>query len=126
MNWSFKAWIGGNKLPSRDEVVISALIDKYLKLDVKKLILPILNKNIFQEDSNEYIFEDEKRNISILIGDGYITISNHDFYYNKNFNINFTDKLKKKIRIKIEEERQELKKVLFKNEVDLLQKIKDL
>lgn len=117
MNWSFKAWIGGNKLPSRDEVVISALIDKYLKLDVKKLISPI---------SNEYIFEDDERKIAILIGDGNIHISNHDFHYTKNFNINFTDKLKKKIRIKIEEERQELKKVLFKNEVDLLQKIKDL
>ena len=119
MKWeTFNKWItGGNKLPSRDEVVITSLINKYLKQEVKKLVSPI---------SDEFFLIDELNQIYICISDNHIKITNHVFHYNKSFNINFTDGLKDKIKNQIEIERQELKKEIFKNEIDLLQSINSL
>jgi len=118
MDWKIPKWLMIKKtLPSREEVIITSLVNKYLNQEVKKLISPI---------SNEYFLINEINQIYICIGDEKIQISNHEFHYSKNFYLDFTSNLKKKIRTEIEKERQQLKKELFKNEIDLLQKINEL
>ncbi|MDO6760642.1 hypothetical protein Q4566_10565 [Tamlana sp. 2_MG-2023] len=84
---------------------------------IKKLISPI---------SDEYYLLDEKNQVSICIADDEIILANHIYLYKKTFNLAFTSDLKKIIKKQMESEMQELKKTLFKNEIDLLDKILDL
>ncbi|WP_461533087.1 hypothetical protein [Sinomicrobium sp.] len=81
---------------------------------VKKLISPI---------SDEYFLIDDVNEIYICIGNGNFSLSNHKFLYEKIFNLSFTEELKKKVRHNMEIEMQTLKKSLFKNETDLLDKV---
>ncbi len=84
---------------------------------IKKLVSPI---------SEDYFLLDEKNQVAICIADGEITFSNHVYMYKNTFNLSFTDGLKKKIKQQMEKEMQELKAQLFRNEVNLLDKINGL
>ncbi|AUS05661.1 hypothetical protein [Pseudotamlana carrageenivorans] len=84
---------------------------------IKKLISPI---------SDEYYLLDEKNQVSICIADDEIILANHIYLYKKAFNLAFTSDLKKIIKKQMEKEMQDLKKTLFKNEINLLDKILNL
>src|SRR5690606_16932191 len=98
-----------------DAKYVMDIIHKYAEKDTaKKLISPI---------SDEYFIIDEENQIFICIEDDKVTISNHTFLYKKFFNLSVTTEFKKAVRESIEREMQELKKSLFKNETELLQKV---
>lgn len=84
---------------------------------IKKLISPL---------SDEYYLLDEKNQVSICIADDEIILANHIYLYKKAFNLAFTSDLKKIIKRQMEKEMQDLKKTLFKNEINLLDKILNL
>ncbi len=103
---------------AEDAQLIIDIVNNYASnSSIKKMISPI---------SDEYFLLDKKNRISICIGDSVVTFSNHVYLYKKSFNLSFTDSLKKTIKLKMEEEMQILKKSLFKNEINLLDKINGL
>lgn len=73
--------------------------------------------------TDEYFLIDTKREIYACIENGQVRISNHDYNMVSKTSIRFTDKLKGTIRAVLEVERQLLKKELFKNKIDLIDKI---
>lgn len=100
---------------TEDEKYIKDIIQYFSENDnVKKLISPI---------SEEYFLIDDENQIYICIGNGNFSLSNHKFLYEKVFNLSFTEELKKQVRHNMEIEMQTLKKSLFKNETDLLDKV---
>ncbi|RNL83396.1 hypothetical protein ED312_15070 [Sinomicrobium pectinilyticum] len=100
---------------TEDEKYIKEIIQYFSENDnVKKLISPI---------SEEYFLIDDENQIYICIGNGNFSLSNHKFLYEKVFNLSFTEELKKQVRHNMEIEMQALKKSLFKNETDLLDKV---
>lgn len=100
---------------TEDAQHIIDIVEEYSnKKDIKKLISPI---------SDEYFLIDSENEISICIGDEHVTLSNHVFLYKKDFNLDFTDKLKKTVKENIEEEMQLLKESLFNNETNLLSNV---
>lgn len=99
----------------KDERYVESVITRYLETDVKKLMSP----------QGEYLIIDEANEVYISFMAETMTISNHDFLYRKTFSYYFSRRLEKKIRDSIKKDREELRKELFKNEIDLLQKIKD-
>lgn len=102
----------------QDLQLIQQIVEKFLlNPSVKKLISPL---------SGEYLLIDEEHSISVCISGGNIKLANHAFVLVKSVHIGFTEKLQKLIRQQIEKERQELKKQLFKNEINLLEKINSL
>ena len=103
---------------TEDAQYIQDIVTLYSETEgIQKLSSPI---------SDEYFLIDNENEISICIGDGEVTFSNHVFLYKKLFNMSFTDRLKKLVKQQLEQEMQQLKKSLFKNETDLLSKVYDL
>lgn len=105
------------KIAEDAQLIIDTVNNYASNSSIKKMISPI---------SDEYFLLDKKNRISICIGDSVVTFSNHVYLYKKSFNLSFTDTLKKTIKLKMEEEMQILKKSLFKNEINLLDKINGL
>jgi len=111
-------WTLNKKKINDDELIINDIVDKCLnRVDVERLISPL---------ADEYFLIDKVNEICVLISTEKITISNHNYSIQKQMGLSFNEKLKKIVRNKIDEERQELKRILFKNETDLLLKIKDI
>lgn len=101
---------------AKDERYVESIVTKYLEDDaVRRLMSP----------QEEYLIIDDKNQIYISIYLDTITISNHDFLYRKNFSGVFCRRLEGKIREIIKKDRERLKNELFKNELDLLEKIKN-
>ena len=67
----------------------------------------------------------EDKQVYISLHDSEVEISNHSFLYRKTFRLSFVEDLQKKVRDVVKVEREQLKKGLFKNELELLQKIKE-
>jgi hypothetical protein len=106
---------------TNDEKYIKEIIKASLIYqDVKKVIVPI------NSGSFSYLLIDDINQIYISVENNQVDMSNHNFLYKKNFNLNFTDELKRMIKKKIEEERKDLKESLFQNEMGLLTKIKEI
>ncbi|OBQ57301.1 hypothetical protein VQ01_02160 [Tamlana sp. s12] len=104
-----------SKATREDCKFIIDIINNYSEdQSIKKLISPI---------SDEYYLLDEKNQVSICIADDEIILANHIYLYKKAFNLAFTSDLKKIIKRQMEKEMQDLKKTLFKNEINLLDKI---
>lgn len=99
----------------KDERYVESIISKYLETGVKKLMSP----------NNEYLIIDKNNQIYISLKGAVISISNHDFLYRKSFSSSFSERLEKKIEEAIKKEREQLRNALFKNEIDLLEKIRD-
>ena len=98
-----------------DAQYIIDIVNNFSKNEtIKKIVSPI---------SDEYFLLDEKDEISICIKNEEVILSNHVFLFKKMFNLSFTDNLKKQVRENMEEEIQQLKKSLFRNETTLLSNI---
>ncbi|WP_282123200.1 hypothetical protein [Algibacter mikhailovii] len=108
----------GKKTTGEDSQCIVEIINNYSEdSSIKKLISPI---------SDEYYLLDEENQVSICISDNEVILSNHVYLYKKSFNLSFTEDLKKQVKEHMEKEMQALKKTLFNNEINLLEKIKGL
>lgn len=105
---------------TEDEKYLKNIIEAILVYpDIKKVMVPT-------GDTLGYLLIDEVNQIYISIEDSKIDMSNHNFLYKKNFNLNYTNMLMKIIKANIEEERKELKASLFDNEMELLVKIGEM
>lgn len=114
----FKMFNFESKATREDCKFIIDIIKNYSEdQSIKKLISPL---------SDEYYLLDEKNQVSICIADDEIILANHIYLYKKAFNLAFTSDLKKIIKRQMEKEMQDLKKTLFKNEINLLDKILNL
>ena len=106
------------KRTSDDCRFIIDIINNYSEdKSIKKLISPI---------SDEYYLLDDENQVSICIGDNEVILSNHVYLYKKSFNLSFTESLKTQVKGHMEREMQELKRTLFNNEINLLEKIKHI
>ena len=74
-------------------------------------------------NSHEYFLVDTEKNISIGIEQSRIRVANHNYTYSDSLPLNSIEKLKVKVRNELERRTQFLKKDLFKNELDLINKI---
>lgn len=104
-------------LSEEAQLIVDIAVNYATNKDVRKLISPM---------SDDCFLIDDKNQISVCISDGEIILANHTYLYKKVFNISFTDSLKKQVKKFLEEEMQALKKSLLKNEVNLLDKVKNL
>ena len=82
--------------------------------DIKKMIAP---------NTDEYFLVDDSRKVYVCVEDSNVRISNHDYLIVTRTRMGFTDDLKSTMRNALEVERQALKKELFKNKIDLIDKI---
>lgn len=110
------------KYATEDELIAEDIIrGSILDDNIHIKVVPVKNSTFV-----DYLLVDEVNQVSISLEDCKITMCNHDYFYNDNFNLNFTDEMKKIIREHLEKERLELKKELFKNKINLLHKIKKI
>ena len=104
-----------NLLTKLEEKKITELITRMLAYQaVKKLIAP---------NTDEYFLVDEVNRVYVCVEDSAVRISNHDYLLVTRTRLGFTDGLKSKMRKELQIERQVLKKELFKNKMDLIDKI---
>lgn len=129
LNWKKTIQIMNNffgkyneKYATEDELVAEDIIRGSILDDNMQIIIVPIRNSVHVD----YLLVDEVNRVSISIEDCKITMSNHDYFYNDNFNLNFTNEMKKIIRDHLENERLELKKELFKNKINLLHKIKKI
>lgn len=102
-----------------------------LKLELKQkkvgeLIDTMLKSNLdihYAPLSQEYFILDRERSISICISDSSVRISNHKYLYEVPFSLNVATIYINKVRDKIQEKAESIKKDLFRNEVDLINQI---
>jgi hypothetical protein len=100
---------------TKDELYIRDILLEYLKNPkVKKEVTPT---------TNIYYLSNTEENIFLMLGDDFIQITNHEFFYNKSFSIKYIDRLKKMIDTTIEKEKEAFRKHIFSNEIDLLRTI---
>ena len=96
---------------------IKELIDQMLDSELEINSAPI---------SDEYFIIDREKQIFICVKNSSIKISNHKYLYEVTLPLKDTERIVKKIRQKIQERADAIKKELFKNEYDLIEKIKNL
>lgn len=107
---------------------------KELKLEVKykkigQLLEAILKTDIdihYAPISQEYFIVDKVNNINVALSTSAIKITNHKFLYEVNFNLQTMDKYMALARTKVEEKANRIKNELFKNEIGLIDNIKEL
>jgi len=105
-----------------------------LKLELKQkkicgLIDKLLNSNseiYFAPISNEYFIIDKDKQINAWLSDTSVRIANHQYLYETNLKLSSMEKYMKKAKNKVEEKTIQIKKELFKNEIDLINKISSL
>lgn len=96
---------------------IGELLDGMLDSEVEVHFAPI---------SDEYFIIDKEKQISICLSNSSVKIANHQYLYEVNFSGNTMIKYMSKAKDKVEERTRAIKKELFKNEVELIEKIKNL
>jgi effector-binding domain-containing protein len=96
---------------------IEELIDEMLENDLEINSAPI---------SDEHFIIDREKQISICIKNSSVKISNHSYLYEVSLPLKATEVLIRKIKEKVQQRSDEIKKELFKNEYDLIGKIKEL
>lgn len=103
------------------------LLTKLEEKKLKELINSMLNDLSIQKrispNTDEYFLIDDVRKTYVCVEDGMIRISNHDYLIITRTRLGFTDDVKTIIRAFLEVERQSLKKELFRNKLDLIEKI---
>lgn len=105
------------KLPSKDELYVRDIVQKFLDdKDVKKRIAPITS-TVYLENDKEGIY------VRIHYLNNRVDFSSGDFLYKKDIDSNFCNTLIESCKKKIEEELQEVDKLLEIDEITLLQKI---
>ena len=90
---------------------VGELIDTMLKADLEIHFAPL---------SDEYFILDRERSISICISDSFVKIANHSYLYEVPFSLSAATIYMNKVRDKIQEKAENIKKNLFRNEIDLI------
>lgn len=98
------------------EKKIGELIDSMLEKDLEIHSAPL---------SKEYFILDKENRISICVSESCVKLSNHNYLYEIPFSANTADKYIKKVQKKIQERSEIIKKGLFKNEIELIDNIKN-
>ena len=96
---------------------ISELVDAMLASEIEVHYAPI---------SQEYFIIDKSNQVNICLSDNSIRVANHAYLYEVNFSMGTMAELIKKAKQKVEEKTTAIKKELFKNEVELIDKVKKL
>lgn len=99
------------------EKKIAELVDVMLSSDLELHTAPL---------SDEYYILDRRNEIYIWLTLSSIKIANHDFRYEVSLSGAEVDLLIKKVKKKIQSNSDSIKAELFKNEVGLIDKIKNL
>lgn len=108
---------------------LAALKIKLKQKKIKELIDSMLLANVEVRSapiSREYFLIDKENRVNILISESSVKICNHDYLYEVSVSANEAAVFIKKIQNKIQQQSEELKKELFKNEVNLIDKIKSI
>lgn len=74
-------------------------------------------------NSDQYFLVDTANQICIGITQYKIVVANHDFNWSDPLSLEFVERVKKIVKAELEKRTLALKKTLFKNEVDLLDKL---
>lgn len=96
---------------------IGSLIDAMLEANLEIHYAPL---------SKEYFILDRDKSISVCLSEDSVRISNHDYLYKVPFSLITADIYIDKVRKKIQEKAENIKKNLFKNEINLIDKITEL
>ena len=103
------------KPPPKDELYVRDIVDKLLlDKDVKKRIAPLSSTVYLEKD--DYLVRINYLNNRVVFFDGTIP-------YKKDISSHLTNSLIEKCKKKIEEEMQELDKLIYEEEIDFLKKI---
>lgn len=103
-----------------------------LRLELKdKKIMELVEKMLESDleihaGSDEYLILDREKQIFVCINDSMIRICNHDYTYEVPISGNQATKYGKKVREKIQTGIDNIKKEIFKNEIDLIDHIKSI
>jgi hypothetical protein len=93
------------------------LVDKMLESNVEVTLAPI---------SDEYFIVDKDKQVYISLSDSLIRISNHSYLYEVTCTSVLMSKLMGKAKLKVQDQANKIKKELFKNEIQLIDKIDKL
>lgn len=96
---------------------VTELVDKMLSSNVEVHTAPY---------SNEYFILDREKQVYAIIDNSFIRVCNHIYRYEIPISGNESDKYIKKVKKKLQSHSQMIKKELFKNEIDLVDRITDL
>ena len=99
------------------EKKIGELIDNMLKSELEIHLAPI---------TREYFILDHEKKISICISEDSVKVANHNYLYEVSVSANLAAKYIDKVRQKIQDRSTTIKKELFKNEIELIENIKNL
>lgn len=109
-----KKTVGELKLELKQKK-IGELIDGMLENDVDIHYAPI---------TDEYYILDKGNQLSIHLSSNSIRIANHQYLYEVNSSGSFYLKYMEKAKLKVEERANKIKKELYKNEVELIERLK--
>jgi len=96
---------------------IGKLIEAMLASDTEIHFAPI---------SKEYFIVDKKNKIHICISEDSVRVANHEYLYEVSLSGKIMSEYMSTARKKVEEKTKLIKKELFKNELDLIDKIKNI
>lgn len=100
--------------------------EKLLVAKISTLVDTMLTNNceIFISTTNDEVFLlDKKNKISLCLEHSNIKVANHDFLYNETLPLKEIEKQKTKVKEVLNSQYNSLKKELFKNKIDLLDKL---
>jgi hypothetical protein len=101
--------------PTKDELYLRDIVNSFLEKET--------NKVFHDPNTDECFITDPEKQVNIMIKSGLIEITNHKFLYKRSLSAVFSDNLIKNVKNRISEDVKNLKKELFKNEIDLLRNI---
>lgn len=94
---------------------------------LKELVVAMLNDRRVTEKTSpktdEYILMDEDLQMSLCIEKSNIKVANHEYTINVPTTLKFCEGLKKLVKDKVESDHRAMKKRIFKNQIDLIDKL---
>lgn len=103
-----------------------ALVEKKVSTIVDKLLENKSENNtkiVINSSTQDVLLVDNDSQISVCLEHSGVKIANHDFLFYENLPLKFVENMKSKVLKEHSNRFKVLKKELFKNEVDLLDKI---
>ena len=76
--------------------------------------------------SQEYFIIDKDNEVHVCLSESSIRVANHSYLYEVTLSAHAMTKYLVKAKQKVEDRTKEIKKELFKNEVDLIDKVKEI
>lgn len=99
------------------------------KRKIRELIESILKKNVdihIGPNTGEYFIIDKHNSVSIMVSHKIVRVANHKYMYDSSFELSFLEDIKKIIKDEIQKRTDSIKKQLFRNEIDLFQKLAEI